>query len=181
MTKRDQIQKEAVETIIKNNFKGVIDISPRFGKTKLLIDSVKGLKDKKILVTVPFNSILESWDSELKQWYPDNTNITVINQRSLSGFNLEPFNLIVCDEIHTLSDLQIMILRNSNKTILGATGSLGKTTKKLLKLNLGLKVIYEYSIEQAINDGIISNYVLNIHYVKLDNVIKNNISVDPLQ
>lgn len=142
-------------------------------KTKILIDCIKTIQSKKVLVTVPFNSILDSWNLELEKWFPENNNITIINQRSLSNVDLNDYHLIICDEIHTLSDLQLMILRNSNKTILGATGSLGKKTKSLLRSNLQLKIIFEYSIEQAINDGIISNYIVNIHYLNLDNTIKN--------
>lgn len=168
MNKREEIQMQAVNAIIKNKFHGIVDVAPRVGKTKLAIDALKTIMNNKILIIAPFNPIIDSWKTELNKWYEGYKYIDIINQRSLSNIDLNDYDLIVSDECHTLSELQLMILRLSNKPILGLTGSLGKDSKKVLKLNLQLKPIYTYTIEEAIKDSIISNYKLNIHYVKLD-------------
>ena len=173
MNKREEIQMQAVNAIIKNKFHGIVDVAPRVGKTKLAIDALKTIMNKKILVIAPFNPILDSWKLELKKWYKNYKDIDIINQRSLSNIDINSYDLIVADECHTLSELQLMILKLSEKPILGLTGSLGNNSKKILKLNLMLKPIFTYSIEEAITDKIISNYKLNIHYVNLDNIKSN--------
>jgi superfamily II DNA or RNA helicase len=174
MSKRIEVQSKAVEAVISNNFKGLIDISPRVGKSKIALDCISKFPDDKILITAPFNPILESWEEEFIKWKFDNTNIKLINQRSLSKENLSYYDKIICDEVHTLSEAQLTLLVPHKDKILGLTGSLGNQTKKELRYWLGLKPIFTYSIEQAINDGIISNYQIILHYVTLDK-IKSNI------
>ena len=173
MNKRTEIQTEATNTIIKNKFTGIIDLSPRSGKSKVILDSVKTLKNSNILITAPFDTILDSWKVELNKWGYGDNDIKLINQRSLNKEDLANYNIIVCDEVHTLSDNQKSLLQPFKNKILGATGSLGDKTKKALRWELGLKPIFTYSIEQAIEDGIISNYEIVLHYVDLDNKISN--------
>jgi superfamily II DNA or RNA helicase len=173
MNKRTEIQTEATNIIIKSNFKGLIDIAPRVGKTKILLDAISTLKYNNILVTVPFDTILDSWNTEKDKWGFGVNTIKIINQRSLNKESLDIYDVIICDEIHTLSDNQKLVLQPFKNKILGATGSLGDKTKKALRWELGLKPIFTYSIEQAIEDGIISNYEIVLHYVNLDNIKKN--------
>lgn len=171
---REEVQKAAVNAAIANKYRGLIDVSPRTGKSKLTLDILKTLDySNKILITVPYNSIIESWESEILKWNYTGNNIKIINKRGLSKEDLSIYNLIIVDEIHDLSDNESACLYEANKTILGLTGSLGEDNRKSLKRNLGLKIIYKYSIEEAINDGIISDFKVNLHYVELDNKIKN--------
>jgi len=168
-----QVQTQGTDAIIKNDFKGILDVAPRVGKSKIVIDALKTVPDKKVLIIAPFNPILESWNSELTKWYPEYKNITIANQRSLSVFKLSEYDLIISDECHTLSELQLMILSNCGLPILCVTGSLGDIKRKVLKMWFKVKPIFTYTIEEAISDGIISNYKVNIHYVELDNTKVN--------
>lgn len=171
---REEVQKAAVNAAIKNKCSGILDLSPRTGKSKIAIDILKTLHpSNKILITVPYNSIIESWETEILKWNYTESNIKIINKRGLSKEDLSIYNLIVVDEIHDLSDNESACLYQAARTILGLTGSLGEDNRKALKRNLGLKIIYKYSIEEAINDGIIADFKVNLHYVELDNTVKN--------
>jgi uncharacterized protein (TIGR02453 family) len=44
---REKIQKEATQAIIQNKFNGIIYVSPRVGKSKIVVDAIKKLKSKK--------------------------------------------------------------------------------------------------------------------------------------
>ena len=165
---RNKIQKQALDKIKLFNYEGIIDVAPRVGKSKIAIDAMKTLK-KKVLITAPFNSILDSWQAEFQKWGVNNPP-DVINQRSLEKTNLENYDLIISDEIHTLSDRQLETLAGNK--VLGFSGSIGSRTKLKLSNNLGIKPIYTYSIDQAIEDGIISDYNINIITCKLDNSIR---------
>ena len=46
---RSKIQSEATQAIINNNYQGVVNVSMRVGKTKIVIDSLKKCPHKKIL------------------------------------------------------------------------------------------------------------------------------------
>jgi len=126
-------------------------------------------KKSKILITAPYNTILESWTSEFKKWKVNTKNITLINQRSLSKVKLTDYKHIICDEIHTLSAAQIVELQKTDAPILGLTGSLSKESKKLLKDELYIEPIFTYSVEDAINDGIVADYKVYLIGVPLDN------------
>ena len=164
---RNKIQSDAVKSIIDNNYHGIIDVAPRVGKSKIAIDSIKKLKKQKILITAPYNSILDSWQEEFRKWKIAKTKRPeVINQRSLEKVDLSKYNLVISDEIHTLSDRQLSCLKNSK--VLGFSGSIANKTKMKLRENLGIKPIFTYSIEQAIKDGIISDYEIKIISCQLD-------------
>ncbi len=74
-------------------------------------------------------------------------------------------------ECHTLSKTMInygkSIIKNC-KFILGLSGSISENTEKILLDELELPILIEYSIEEAITDGLISNYQITVHKVPLD-------------
>lgn len=171
LSKREIIQNNAVNAIIKSNYKGIVYVSPRVGKSKIVCDILlmKAFKKAKILITAPYNTILDSWNKEFEKWSINPKNLVLINQRSLSKINLQDFTHIICDEIHTLSDAQINELQGVDIPILGLTGSLSKESKKLLKDELLLQPIFTYSVEDAINDSIVADYKIYLIGVPLDN------------
>lgn len=167
--KRNKIQEEAAQALVKSNFHSILDLSPRFGKSRTtLLAFEKVEKQVNILITAPFNSILDSWRAEIELWGCKH-NVQLINDRSLDKVDWSKVDVVVKDEIHCLSENQCLILQASKKPIVGLTGSLSDDNSKYLKRTLKLKTSYKYSIEQAIEDGIISNFSINIHYVELDN------------
>jgi superfamily II DNA or RNA helicase len=171
--KRNLIQAEASTAIVNARFHGILDLSPRFGKSKTTLLALEKIdKVINILITAPFNSILDGWKAEVNLWGCKH-NITYVNDRSLSNVDWDSIHLVVKDEIHQISESQVDILKSSKKPIIGLTGSLSNDNKKYLKQTLGLLVKYTYSIEQAIEDRIISDFTVKVHYVELDNKIKN--------
>ena len=169
MQLREKIQEEATKKIHVNNFRGIINVAPRVGKSKIVCDAIKIFKvPQTILITVPYNSIMESWSAELKKW-DVNIPVAIINQRSIAKEDLNKYDIIICDEIHTLSNAQIQALQNFNGPLLGVSGSISKETETLLKKELGLKTIFKYTIEEAVKDNIIANYEVYLIPVTLDN------------
>jgi superfamily II DNA or RNA helicase len=167
---RDRIQSEAIKAIKKAKYTGIIDVSPRVGKSKLIIDCLNLLKKKpKIIITAPYNTILDSWREEFDKWsYKHKETTSLINQRSLSKVDLDNFDLIIIDECHSLSDFQIGILRASKTRKLGMSGSISDSTKQRLRDTLNLKIIYKYTVDEAVDDDIVSDYEINIITLPLD-------------
>lgn len=170
MELRNQIQQQATQKIHLHNFRGIINVAPRVGKSKIVCDAINIFKvPQTILITVPYNSIQESWTTELNKWGV-NIPIAIINQRSLAKeSDLNMYDIIICDEVHTLSNAQIAILQEFNGPILGVSGSISKETEKQLRQELGLKTIFKYTLEEAVKDGIVANYEINLVPVTLDN------------
>ena len=142
-------------------------VSPRVGKSKIIIDALSSL-DGSILIVAPFNSILDAWEIEIQKWNKSlRERITLVNQRSITNDHRR--DILICDECHTLSEAQIKkILSLKFKSILGSTGTLSDSSRKALKPIIK-DIIYEYSIKQAIQDGIISNYSIKVITCQLDN------------
>ena len=107
-----------------------------------------------------------------------NENIVFTTFVSLHKHIEEDFDLIIIDEIHLLSEKQIESLRTLNerlyKPLLGLSGTLSQWTQRVLKEDLGLIVVAYYSMEQAIEEGILPDYEINIVSVELDNKTKIN-------
>lgn len=173
--KRSLIQQRAIEAIKNNDHKGIVLVSPRVGKSKILIDSIQDKKDWKITISSPYDSIKENWYKEWSKWSTSECP-TSICSRSLEKIP-EELDLLVIDEVQTLSSRQINVIKEKNpKRILGLTGTLADKTKFELSLALKLKPIFEYSIEQAIEDNIISNFHIYIVECEFNNVDKNILS-----
>lgn len=179
MTKREETQLKASTCIINSDFNNIIiNLAPRTGKSKVVLDAIKFLPPgTKVLITAPFNSILESWEREFIKWDHDHNTrpIKLINQRSLDKISLGEYDIICCDEVHTLSEQQIGILSalKMSTKIFGITGSLSYYTSRNLEFGLGLKIGFVYSLEDAIKDKVISDYEIRIVLCELDDIIKN--------
>ena len=159
---REEVQSKAIKLAWEKKH-GVLFLAPRVGKTKIGLEISKFTDN--VLVTYPYNVISESWVAESEKW--DIKLPQHINQRMLHTIDWVP-KLVIADEVHTLSEKQLNILKNWGCKVIGLTGSLSDDTKKSLKQELQLPVIYEYSIEQAIKDGLIADYKFNVVLLSLD-------------
>lgn len=176
LDKRELIQKEAATRIIDSNYTGIILVAPRVGKSKILIDSIVGKENWNIIITSPYETIKDNWIKEGNKWECDNT-FGSICHRSLDKLPLDIVDLLVIDEIQTLSERQIQaIIDKKPKRLLGLTGTLSDSNKLNLAVRLDIKPIYEYNIDQAIADGIISNFEIVIVECEFDDTIKNILS-----
>jgi superfamily II DNA or RNA helicase len=86
----------------------------------------------------------------------------------------ELYDMVIIDEIHLLSDNQLDAayqLTLKNKYVLGLTGTLSSWTESELDQRLRLPVICNYSIDQAIQEGVIVDYQITVLKVPLDNQV----------
>lgn len=175
---RDVRQQELAQKWIDSGKFGIICAAPRFGKIRTSIHTFNTFKpNAKILIAYPDNKIKDSWVSEFKELDYSNPNVSYVTHLSLKKHLNDTFDIVVIDEIHLLSEAQIEVCKElflRNKCVLGLTGTLSRWTEDTLFQELDLKVVAYYSIEQAINEGVISDYLIYVHTVPLDTSIKNN-------
>jgi len=162
MTKREIIQEEASLSIVANKFRGILEVAPRVGKSKIVIDALNTVeKEINVLITAPRKEIFKSWDQEIKTWnLRDNVKIEYLWSNSLKKNN-KAYHLIIADEVHAYN-LKVVSLLSKEQLkgtrILALTGTLDGDTQYLLESTLKLEVLYEYSVKQAIEDQIIADY-----------------------
>lgn len=172
MSLRDQRQKEFADVWLQKRW-GILNLCPRFGKIYTTINILEKMNcDISILIAYPDVKIKDSWEQDLQTRGYNNSNITYTTHLSLHKHRQEEFDIIIIDEIHLLSDAQVEVceeLFETNKQVLGLTGTLSAWTESDLWERLRLPVIANYSIKQAIEEGVIVDYQITVLQVPLDN------------
>jgi len=177
MTIRDQRQQEFANIWMNNGKHGILNLCPRFGKIFTTINIIEKLKPKSILIAYPDNKIKQSWKDDFTKRGFDDSNVTYTTHLSLKKYTENMYDLVVIDEIHLLSEAQIEAakeLLEININVLGLTGTMTTWTERTLSEELDLSVLATYSIEKAIEEGVIVDYQITVVHVPLDNKRKNN-------
>jgi hypothetical protein len=177
MTLRDKRQQEFADVWLNHGKFGILNLCPRFGKIRTTINILKKLKPKTILIAYPDNKIKESWQDDFRACNYTDGFITYTTHLSLHKYKEESFDIVVLDEIHLLSEAQIEATKeliDNNEHVLGLTGTMTDWTKRTLFDELGLSVLAEYPIEQAVKEGVIVDYEIHVIKVPLDNITVND-------
>lgn len=182
MTKsKDEIQKEIINTIIDNDCRGIVLSSVRSGKTRILLKSVckhivklsGNLSEKSILVLYPNIDIKNSWVTEC-DILSINLNITYCTFASIGKLKQFGWDYVIFDEAHLLGEENQMPiageLAKNNKHVIFASGTYNSGTLSDLSMYSEMDLIVDYSTDQAIKDGIISDYTVYVHKFKLNNL-----------
>jgi len=176
MTK-NEIQRIIIDKIKKALFRGIVLASVRSGKTRILLTTIREMSDNdlntNILVGYPNVDIKKSFIDECDKldYYP---NIHYSTYKSLYKLQDNKYDYIIFDEAHTIPPDNILpivskIVKNNDKVIL-ASGTYSEDTLLSLKFTTGLQQIVDYSTDDAINDGIVNNFKVEVHLFKLDNI-----------
>lgn len=176
MTLRNQRQQEFANKWLESNRFGILNLTMRFGKTKVGIDIMKQLKPNRALICFPDEKIKNSWIDDFEEWGFNRSCVTFSTFLSMHKFVDTQFDIVIIDELHLLSPRQIETCKELfglNKVVLGLSGTISKETEKTLLYELNLPILATYSMEQAIAEGVIVDYEINVIKVPLDNRIKN--------
>lgn len=171
MNIRDQRQKELADAWINSGKYGIIYAAPRFGKIYTTINILEQLKPKTILIAYPDNKIKASWQADFEKRGYISGFITYTTHLSLKKYTEEQFDIVIIDEIHLLSEAQIEAAKDifdKHDCILGLTGTLSSDTQKTLYEELDIPVVARYSIEQAVQEGVVTDYEITVVKVPLD-------------
>lgn len=180
MDKRDELQEKWSNLYVNSSQKEVLDLAPRVGKirTSILILNKIGIKGN-VLIAYPDNSIKESWEKDFVKFNYNNKNVTFTNFSSLEKHIYKRYDMFIIDEIHELSEreyIKASYICNNAERVLGLSGTLSDSTKYAMGAFLNLQVLVKYSLDDAIRDNIIADYLIKVHIIKLDNkeVTKNS-------
>lgn len=176
---RNEVQRIIIDKIKKALFRGIVLASVRSGKTRILLTAIREMSDNdldiKVLVGYPNVDIKNSWIEEcIKMDY--HPNIKYSTFKSLKKVENDIYDFIVFDEAHTIPPDNILpivskMVKNNDKVIL-ASGTYSDDTLFNLQLSTGLQQIVDYSTDDAIEDGIVNNFKIEVHLFKLDKVRK---------
>jgi len=169
---RTRRQREFANLWLESNMMNIMNLCPRFGKIRVAINILEQLNPHcTVLITYPDNKIRHSWEEDFVKRGYNNPNITFTTHLSLKKYVDKIFDIIIIDEIHLISTAQMEICKElfkENHVMLGLTGTLASDTKNWLLSALHLPVVANYSISQAISEGVISDYDITVIKVPLD-------------
>lgn len=171
---RTKKQKLFAQMWLDSNRFNILYLSPRFGKIFTTVNILEGLlPNLKLLIAYPDKKIKKSWEEDFKK-RKYNPNVTYTTHLSLKKQKEELFDLIIIDEIHLLSAAQRTVCKEMfkrNKQVLGLTGTLSNSTANVLRDYLKLIPLVTYTIDDAVNDGILPDYEITVVKTKLDNTL----------
>lgn len=181
MNFRDQLQEKWASNFMNSSGRNILHLCPRAGKIRTSIRIFEKVEKRvgfkpKILICYPDSNIQKSWEDDINSVNYQNSNIEYVTHISLGKVVDNEYDIIVCDEIHLLSEKQrdnfaLLMARNPDTYIIGLTGTLSAKTKAELQFRLGLPVSQEYALEEAINDGIISDYRIKVLITPLNDTV----------
>lgn len=176
MTKQIEVQRKIIDTIVKNDFRGIVLSSVRSGKTRILLTSIKEhntLAAPKVLVLYPNIDVKNAWTDECEK-IGCPFEITYSTFVSIEKVMDGDWDYIVFDEAHLIPDEHKLpiagAMAKKYKHIIFASGTYTNSTLADLTIHTSLPLIVNYTTERAIADGLISNYTIYVHEYKLCDV-----------
>jgi superfamily II DNA or RNA helicase len=173
MNKRELAQKECLDLLTKDT-KGILLLSPRFGKTAIGIQFIKREKFDKILWVTPNEKLRdEDIPNEFIKWRAKKylKKLTVVCWSSLNKVKGD-FDLVILDEVQFCTENNTVGFFNKNiktNSILGLTGTMPKHKEKLqLIKKLGLSILKEITIDEAVGDEMIADYKIKVIEIPLN-------------
>lgn len=174
--RQSEIQEEYIETTVKffkKNDSGYLDLAMRFGKCRTSIEVLKKMYKKKcsLLIAYPDNKLKQTWEDEMKLWGYKNEDVTFVNFSSIKNYVQKKFDFIIIDEFHSASEFEreclLEMIGMEKVKSLALSGTVSKDTR----YDWNIPMIAKYSTEDGIQDGILANYQITVHFVNLDQLI----------
>lgn len=164
---KSELQKEIVDYVGVCPH-GRLLLAPRVGKTKLVIDIIKRDKPESILwVTSSSKLATEDIPEEFDKWKAKRfkAKLTTCTYSYLPKM-IGDYSVIVLDEDQHLTEANAEAFFSGNLTCKNIISMTGTNTKHKDKLNLysklNLEVLYEISINQAVDIKLLADYQINV-------------------
>ena len=181
MSKRDDIQKEALEIALKHK-RCSLGISMGVGKTLIGLQYINHLQGKnmgklRVLVVAPKLSIFDSWINDGETFNIDISKVNFSTYLSLNKLNCQDYDVVVLDECHSLLESHLNFLRCFTGRILGLTGTPPRhsNSEKGKMVAQFCPVVMKYVTDDAVENDILNDYRIIVHRMSLSTV--NNIVV----
>lgn len=169
---REEIQSDALKAIDGCHRCGIA-VSMGVGKTLIGLQHIFQNYDDtlSVLVVAPKRSILKSWIDEAQKFNLEHllAHIKFTTYLSLTKQDLT-YDIVYLDECHNLLFTHESWLSRFTGKIVGLTGTPPKvaSSEKGMMVNKYCPMAYEYVTDDAVQDGILNDYQIVVHKMKLD-------------
>lgn len=150
--------------------RGVVSVVTGGGKSIFALACYQSLSAElscKALVVVPTRSLVEQWEALIETFALQESFTVVTNLKLLRGLGpiVPEETLLICDEAHRYgTEASLVWLDNSWRATLGLSATFERIydsgVEEILLPNLG-GVVYHYSLQEALQDDVVSKYRLH--------------------
>jgi superfamily II DNA or RNA helicase len=167
---RDQIQAKVGSLIEASDYKSIVYAATGFGKTKVVIDALRSVGNPSTLWIVDRVKLRDvDIPLELKKWGKDLTNIVIICYNSIHRYSKVKFDFVVLDEADRITERVDSYLSVMNfKHFIAVTATRPPEAKEEMLLKYG-KVVFNYSLDEASEEGVIAPYEMLVIWTLMDN------------
>lgn len=173
MSKRDEIQQEALNIAVQHNRCG-LGISMGVGKTLIGLRYIDHFQQAstnplRVLVVAPKLSIFDSWRSDAEKFGLSLDHIEFTTYLSLNKFHPKQYDIVVLDECHSLLYSHHAFLTNYTGRILGLSGTPPRypRSEKGEMVQQYCPIIFTYITNDAVDDSILNDYKIVVHRMPL--------------
>lgn len=158
---------------------GLVCMATGVGKSKTAIDAVSSLMrfkaDAKILLVVPTTKLRdEGWKDEFEQWGCGDLfeRVKIVCYDSLHKIWGHEIDFVIYDEAHNIVPSTVVFSQKNNiKACMALTATFPKKKDKIALLQeLNLWLIYEITLDEAVDLGVVAPYEITLVGVELDNI-----------
>jgi superfamily II DNA or RNA helicase len=178
---REKVQAEAIQAVIANNG-GMIAMATGSGKSKVAVELAKyyfnSENDFHAALLVPTEKLRdENWKEEFEKW--DARNVWKHTERlcyaSASKIGGNEYPIVILDEGHNITELasEFFISNDIERTVLLTATPPNDLVKVEILRRLGIELVYELTLDQAVRLGFVAPYKITVITVPLDNATKN--------
>lgn len=177
---REKVQNEAIQAVV-NNRGGMVAMATGSGKSRVAVELAKFYNKPSvsdIALIVPTEKLRDqNWLEEYNKWEAGDLwdKTERLCYASASKVQNKDFELVILDEGHNITELSSEFFINNgaeNIVLLTATPPDDKVKKQIIS-DLGLKLVYELTLDQAVRLGFVAPYKITVITVPLDATTKN--------
>ena len=175
---REKVQAEAIQAVIANNG-GMVAMATGSGKSRVAVELAKiYIKpyDHGALL-VPTEKLRdENWKEEFAKWDCDLwEDFERLCYASASKIGENVYDFVILDEGHNITELASEFFRDNQikRTVLLTATPPNDPIKVEILRRLGIKLVYELTLDQAVRLGFVAPYKITVITVPLDNATKN--------
>ena len=161
-TSRDEKQLECVKAWVKAKGRGSVIAATGFGKSRVGLNIIKLLLDKKkdlkVIVVVPTEQLQTQWFAHLNKFSGLNFRIFIINTAIKT---IKDCDLLIVDEIHgAAADKWIEVFEKvTYKYVLGLTGTINRLDGKEASLFKYAPICIEVPLAECLANKWVSDYI----------------------
>lgn len=180
---KDVIQKKARNIWKQAGERGLLAMATGTGKSKIAVDEVGNLQKRyknalQVLLVVPTEKLRDvTWADEFSKWGVDFSLISRECYASLHKLKHKHYHLVILDEAHRITENNSVFFKNNKiDRVLALTATEPKDVTKQTLLSKIAPTVFTYTLEEAVNDGLVAPFDIIVVEMPLDSTNKNIIS-----